>query len=176
MWRNSWKANRHDHCCCRSWGTLVKINIWKSKLKSNNSGQAWIEASRYTQLQSSTFEAIVFVVTLFVRKTRHSFPKRSQPDWFYPYAGFFLSYTWMSSIAVGHQHPCKVMLQCDTRHSQPPVTSASCWRWQTRLGFLSMPGILFSLSFPGALKGLWASHPESLSIKTHKAAGLFSLF
>lgn len=33
------------------------------------------------------------------------------------------------------------------RHGQSPLTSASCWRWQTRLGFLSMPGILFTLSF-----------------------------
>lgn len=35
----------------------------------------------------------------------------------------------------------------DIRHGQSPLTSASCWRWQTRLGFLSMPGILFTLSF-----------------------------
>lgn len=62
----------------------------------------------------------------------------------------------------------------ETGRSRP--ASASCCRWQTRLGFLSVPGILRSQSFLEFWKGLWASHPESPSIKTHKAAGLFSLF
>lgn len=64
----------------------------------------------------------------------------------------------------------------DIRDGRSSLASASCCRWQTRLGFLSMPGILCSQSFLEFWKGLWASHPESASIKTHKAAGLFSLF
>lgn len=64
--------------------------------------------------------------------------------WHWP----FQRMTWhKSQVVCDEWHSFGPLDSKGIRHGQSPLTSASCWRWQTRLRFLCMPGILFTLSF-----------------------------
>lgn len=85
-----------------------------------------IDSSNMTLLRAALFQARILLPL--------TFSQRQWPD----VKHTFVRDEWHSFGAVDFK---------DIRHGQSPLTSASCCRWQTRLGFLSMPGILFTLSF-----------------------------